>query len=377
LAESRRTYAESTLSLPPETDQEVREWLTTVLSAEELRSWKTTATGKLCVGADHLKTLGHVPAARPLLDIRGKDRLLQNFGHAFAERISPATGRIHCDFRIAAAKTGRFSSSKPNLQNLPARKAPKFRECIIADNDHVIAVADYGQIEVRVAAHNAQECRMTDILAAGGDFHTKNAAMILAVPESEITKEQRQMAKAVTFGVLYGMGPEGLAAYAYVVFRVKLTVDEAQRLLDSFFAAYPDLLPHLMRVWGQCKRDGYIRIMPSGRLIRREWEGWISKQDAFNWPIQGGAADCMLQAIPLVYRAFRMANIRGGLIATVHDELLAEVHCDDAAVAAEIMQREMTRAFEISFPGAPTTGLLEVGIGSNWRAAKEATKETS
>ena len=126
-----------------------------------------------------------------------------------------------------------------------------------------------------------------------------------------------------------------------------------------------------------CRRRGYIRIEPSGRIVRSEWEGgYLTYQQCCNLPIQGGAADLMLLAIQLVYRAFRQIGIDGGLIATVHDELIAEVTEDDAAVAAAIMHREMVRAFEISFPGAPTTGLLAVKCGRNWREAKAEDRPT-
>src|SRR5262249_673362 len=152
--------------------------------------------------------------------------------------ISPATQRVHCNFRIAAAKTGRFSSRNPNLQNLPSLKAPEFRQCIVADADNLLVVADYGQIEVRVAAHNSRDQALTEILAAGGDIHTANASLILGVPEDEITREQRQIAKAVTFGVLYGQQALGLAASAYVRFGVEMSVEEAQRAINGFFAAY-------------------------------------------------------------------------------------------------------------------------------------------
>ena len=371
LANARRSYVDLTGNPPPQTDNDVRRWLETVLTPDELVGWKKTESGQLCVDHDRLSAIGHIPAARPVLDMRAKERLLNNFGPKLAERISPATGRIHAGFRIAAAKTGRFSSSKPNLQNLPSIKAPEFRQCIVAGDGNLLVVADYGQIEVRVAAHNSRDPALTGILEAGGDIHTANAALILGIPESEVTKEQRQIAKAVTFGVLYGQQAPGLAASAYVRFGVELTVEEAQRAINGFFSAYPTLYRHLRYEASLSRRSGYVVIKPSGRLIRREWEGWISHQDACNWPIQGGAADCMLLAIPLVYRAFREANIRGGLIPTVHDELVAEVHRDDAEHTREIMQCEMTCAFEQSFPGAPTAGLLEIGIGSNWRTAKE------
>jgi DNA polymerase-1 len=208
--------------------------------------------------------------------------------------------------------------------------------------------------------------------SAGGDIHKATAARILRIPVDAVTEGQRQEAKAVSFGSLYGQRAQGLADSAYVRFKVEMTLAQAQMALDGFFTTYPDLHHHLQYNAWVCRRRGYIRIEPSGRIVRAEWEGGsLSYQQCCNLPVQGGAADLMLCAIPLVYRSFRKARINGGLIATVHDELVAEVAEHDTRAAAEIMHQEMVRAFEISFPGAPTTGLLEVKSGRNWQEAKQ------
>jgi DNA polymerase-1 len=215
------------------------------------------------------------------------------------------------------------------------------------------------------------------MFAAGGDIHKQSAARIAGIPVDAVTKDQRQQAKAVSFGSLYGQGAQGLADSAFARFGVELSPLEAQVALDGFFTAYPDLHRYLQHNAQICRRRGYVLIEPSGRRVRSEWEsGHISYQQCCNLPIQGAAADCMLLAIRPVYQQFRKAGIRGGLIATVHDELLADVHEDDVPAATEIMHREMTRAFEITFPGAPTTGLLEVNSGKNWREAKDPTTAT-
>jgi DNA polymerase-1 len=284
--------------------------------------------------------------------------------------VSPATGRIHASLLIAATKAGRFACRNPNLQNLP--RAPEFRQCIVAETGNTLIVADYSQIEMRVAAHISQDEALTHLFASGDDIHRASAARILGIPVDTVTDEQRQEAKAVSFGSLYGQGAQGLADSAYVRFKVEMSLAQAQSALDGFFTAYPDLHRHLQHNAQICRRRGYIRIEPSGRIVRSEWEGgYLSYQQCCNLPIQGGAADLMLLAIQLVYRAFRQIGIDGGLVATVHDELIAEVTEDAAAVAAAIMHREMVRAFEISFPGAPTTGLLAVKRGRNWREAKQ------
>jgi DNA polymerase-1 len=370
LAAARQFFMDITGSPPPQTDDETRTWLSGVLPADELADWKRTPSGKLSVDADHLSQLGHIPAARPLLDLRARERLLNTFGPKLIQHVSPATRRIHASFLIAATKAGRFSCRNPNLQNLP--RAPEFRQCIVAEKGNALIVADYSQIEMRVAAHISQDQALSHLFASGDDIHRASAARIIGIPVDEVTDEQRQQAKAVSFGSLYGQGAQGLADSAFVRFKVEMSLEQAQSALDGFFTAYPNLHRHLQHNVQICRRRGYIRIEPSGRIVRTEWEGgYLSYQQCCNLPIQGGAADLMLLAIQFVYRAFRKARIRGGLIATVHDELIAEVAADDATAAAEIMHREMVQAFEISFPGAPTTELLAVKSGRNWREAKE------
>jgi DNA polymerase-1 len=370
LAAARQAFLDITGTPSPQTDDETRQWLSGVLPADELEAWKRTPSGKLSVDADHLSQLGHVPAARPLLDLRARERLLNTFGPKLTQHVSPATRRIHASFLIAATKAGRFSCRNPNLQNLP--RAPEFRQCVVAEKGNALIVADYSQIEMRVAAHISQDEALTHLLASGDDIHRASAARIIGIPVDAVTDAQRQQAKAVSFGSLYGQGAQGLADSAYVRFKVEMSLEQAQSALNGFFTAYPDLHRHLQYNAQICRRRGYIRIEPSGRIVRSDWEGgYLSYQQCCNLPIQGGAADLMLLAIQLVYRAFRKAGIDGGLVATVHDELIAEVVEDDAAVAAALMHQEMVRAFAISFPGAPTTGLLAVKCGRNWREAKE------
>jgi DNA polymerase-1 len=369
LAKARHRYAELTGEPPPGTDADVRRWLEANLPAIELDRWRRTPSGQLSVDKDDLAKLGHLPAARPILDLRARERLLQTFGPKMAARVSPATGRIHASFLIAATKAGRFSCRNPNLQNLP--RDPAFRQCIVAEDGYILLCADYSQIELRVAAYESRDAGLTRVFAEGGDVHAESASRITGAPAWLVTKEQRQGAKAVSFGALYGQGAQGLADTAYARFGVEMDLADAQAALNGFFSAYPELHRHLQHNAQISQRRGYVRI-GCGRLVRAEWEfGRISYQQSCNLPIQGGAADLMLLAIKLVHQQFRKAGIRGGLIATIHDELLAEIRQDDAEISKEIMHREMTHAFELAFPGAPTTGLLTVNSGRNWKEAKE------
>jgi DNA polymerase-1 len=378
LASARRSYLELTGNPPPKTDEEVRSWVSGVLSPEELMAWKRTKEGGLCVDVNELGKLAHIPAARPVLDIRAKERLLTNFGANLTTKVSPATGRIHCSFWILGAKTGRFSSRDPNLQNLPSTKAPKFRECIVAEPGCLLVRADYGQIEIRVAAHRSQDTELTRQLAAGIDIHAANAARRLGVPIGEVPAIARKKAKSVAFGVLYAQSAEGLASTAFSQFGVHMSVEEAQNEIDDHRRTYPELHLYLHDHQTACRNRGYV-LTASGRVIRPNWD-WerLTRQDCANWPIQGDAADLMLAALRRVYWAFRKARIHGGLIATVHDELLAEVLEDDVSLTMEIMEFEMQNAFEIHFPGAPADKLIDINFGPTWSAAaKEKRKEAS
>jgi DNA polymerase-1 len=197
------------------------------------------------------------------------------------------------------------------------------------------------------------------------------------IPQDQIPKIERDKAKAVTFGSgLYGQSPEGLAATAFAQFRVKLTVEQAGEYQAIFHNAYPELFARQQEHYQECRQRGYV-LAASGRIIRpnSQWE-WVTKQDAYNWGIQADAADCMLRALAYVYWALAKARIRGGIIATVHDEILLEVHADDMSAALEIVQRQMVRAFEASFPGAPSgDAVVEIGHGPNWLAAAGKEKE--
>ena len=231
--------------------------------------------------------------------------------------------------------------------------------------------ADYSQIELRAAAYLSQDTELTRVFEEGGDVHAESASRITGAPTWLVTKEQRQEAKAVSFGALYGQGAQGLADTAFARFGVEMDLADAQAALNGFFSAYPELHRHLQYNHQISRRRGYVHI-GCGRLVRAEREyNHLTYQQCCNLPIQGGAADLMLLAIRLVHQQFRKAGIRGGLIATVRDELLAEIHQDDAGISKEILYRGMTRAFELTFPGAPTPGLLQVNSGRNWKEAKE------
>jgi DNA polymerase-1 len=297
-------------------------------------------------------------------------KLLSTFGAAFAAKVSPATGRLHTSYNLAATKAGRFSANGPNLQQLPSKRAPEFRRCIMAKPGHMLVGCDWNQVEVRAAAWVSGDPVLTELYPSGADLHSENAAMIAGVPLDKVTKEHRSAAKAVTFGALYGIGPARLAANAFANFGVEMTIDEAASALSSFFRRFRRLDAWRRSHADRCQQRGYIEI-GCGRVVEAAWEKWgISFPQCCNLPIQGICADAMLRAITLVHTRFLDAGIRGGLVATVHDELLVEVVEDDAESARDILQQTMVDAFEITFPGAPSNGVAAAAIGPTWADLK-------
>ena len=372
LAVARHEYAVLTGDPPPSKPDEVRAWLESVLDRDQLAHWpRTPADNRLMVGAAQLKRLAHVDSCRPVLRMLAAEKLLANFGAKLAAQVNPATGRIHAHYSIAGAKSGRFTCNHPNLQQLPSARAPEFRRCIVAAPGNLLVGCDYAQIELRAAAHVANDQNLTRVYQDGRDVHAETAAFVAGVPVDRVTRAQRQAAKAVNFGALYGQQAPGLVEYAFDAFDVVMSEREAQQALDRFTAAYPQLDQWKWDNYHRCKQRGYV-LIGCGRVVKADWEfeRRIRFTQACNLPIQGIAADCMLRAIRLVHAQLLAAKIRGGLIATIHDELVAEVAEDDAERARDILQAAMIEAFETTFPGAPSAGVAVATIGHNWAELK-------
>jgi DNA polymerase-1 len=371
LAVARRQYQETTKQIPPSSPNEVRAWLTMVLDINTLACRPRTETGMLSIESRHIKRLIHVETARPVLRILAHEKLLSTFGPTLAKQINPATGRLHAHYNIAGSKAGRFTCSNPNLQQLPSQRAPEFRRCIVAAPGDLLVGCDWNQIEVRAAAWLSGDAALTELYTEGRDLHAENASLIAGVPLAEVTKAMRQAAKPVTFGALYGIGPRSLAEDAFAHYGVEMTQAEAKHALDAFFWRFATLDRWRRDHAERCQARGYV-VIGAGRRAEAAWEpgGQLSFPQCCNLPIQGICADAMLRAIALVYARFNAAGIRGGLVATVHDELLAEVNAADAKGARELLQAAMVEAFTLTFPGAPMRGVAEAKIGSTWHEVK-------
>jgi DNA polymerase-1 len=372
LAEARRLYHATTGTAPPSTPNEVRAWLETVLDTAALPSWPRTENDLLSVRSHHLKRLTHIDSARPVLAILAHEKLLAVFGAKLVERINPATGRLHAHYLVAGAKSGRFTCSKPNLQQLPNARAPAFKRCIVAAPGNLLVRCDWNQIELRAAAWLSGDAELTGLYAEGRDLHRETAATIAGITPDDVTREQRQAAKAVNFGSVYGISPRGLTEYAFDSYGIVMAETEAAQALNAFFRRFAALDRWRQDNAQVSRAQGFVRI-GAGRIVEAAWEpsGRLTFQQCCNLPVQGICADAMLRAMVLVHRRWTATNIRGGLVASVHDELLCEAAEEDAERAGDLLQNAMIDAFVMTFPGAPTNGVATASIGRSWLDAQD------
>jgi DNA polymerase I len=361
--------------------------------------------------------------------IKTAEKLLSSFGTQLAARVSK-DGRLRASFNLAGAKTGRMRCSSPNLQNLP--RDPAFRNCFVASPGHVLVVGDYSSMELRAVAEIADDAMLRKDFADGFNPHRRLAASMFGIPESAVTPEQRQAAKPINFGVIYGAGAQGLAASAWAAYRIALTLQDAQAAKDRFLNRYRRVAAWMRSNADACQRKGVIAVGKHGRVIRAEWEGakdrgstsyrrnysdndddytddaegdgenggngyegedlnafYNNASDQYrqqssynqppsplrytlccNGPVQGGCADIIMRAMVLVERALAEAGIPGGLVLAVHDELVLEVPEAKAAEAAKLLDACMTRAFAEYFPDAPINRLVDIHVVRKWGDAK-------
>ena len=301
----------------------------------------------------------HLPGIASLLRIKETDKLLKAFGEPLRKLVSPVTGRLHPHFKVAAAKSGRWSANGPNIQQLPHNAAT--RGIIVAASGHVLVSADYSQMELRAAACISSDPELTHAYEEGLDVHGITAAAIAGVSVEAVTKEQRTAAKAANFGLIYGSGAAGLVASAWANYGIEMNIAEAAAMRDQFFAKYSVLGQWMRQHADRCQREGRI-VIGAGRVIEAAWKPFgIRYTLACNAPIQGACADCTMRAIIAVHQ-----RMPGVLVAQIHDELLAEVPEDKAEEAVVVLKEAMVEAFTATFPGAPTRDLVDAKIGRNW-----------
>ncbi|HEY4041421.1 MAG TPA: DNA polymerase I, partial [Rhodopila sp.] len=335
---------------------------------QKLPGGKRMKTGAWGTDSAVLQTLaeqGHELPNR-ILEWRQLAKLKSTYADSLVNDINPATGRVHTSFAMAVASTGRLSSNEPNLQNIPIRtdEGSRIRHAFIAEPGHVLLSADYSQIELRLLAHVADLAVLRDSFARGEDIHARTASEVFGVPMAGMDPMTRRRAKAINFGIIYGISGFGLAR------QLGITPGEAREYIARYFERYPGIRAYMERTKEEARIKGYV-VSPFGR---RCWVPGIAdkhaarrayaERQAINAPLQGGAADIIKRAMVRLPVALRAAGLRSRLLLQVHDELLLEAPEDEAEALAEVARRVMESAATLSVPL-----VVETGLGKTWAEA--------
>jgi DNA polymerase-1 len=285
---------------------------------------------------------------------------------ALPQQVNPETGRVHTSFNQTGSVTGRLASSEPNLQNIPIRSETgrQVRRAFVAAPGCVLISADYSQVELRIVAHIAQDEAMLAAFRADQDIHATTAAAIYNIPLEAVTKDQRRHAKAINFGLIYGMSPFGLTR------TTDLTLAEAENFVEAYFRRFPGVKTYLEQVRLQANQKGYVETLLGRRRyfpgLKNEKNPTVrnrEEREAINAPIQGTAADIIKLAMIRVPVALREKGLSGGMILQVHDELLLECPQEEVVETARVVKQVMESAYPLSIPLKTDTR-----IGKNWDA---------
>ncbi|WP_112197358.1 DNA polymerase I [Rahnella sp. NRRL B-41462] len=307
------------------------------------------------------------PLPKVILEYRGLAKLKSTYTDKLPLMINPQSGRVHTSYHQAVTATGRLSSSDPNLQNIPVRndEGRRIRQAFIAPKDYIILAADYSQIELRIMAHLSKDEGLLKAFAEGKDIHRATAAEVFGTPLEKVSGEQRRSAKAINFGLIYGMSAFGLSR------QLNIPRKESQRYMDLYFERYPGVLEYMERTRTQASEQGYVETLDGRRLylpdikssnaMRRKG----AERAAINAPMQGTAADIIKRAMISVADWLKQPDApRARIIMQVHDELVFEVHKDDVEVASEKIRNLMEASMTLAVPLK-----VDVGTGENWDQA--------
>ena len=277
-----------------------------------------------------------------------------------------ADGRIHTNFNQAVAATGRLSSNDPNLQNIPIRtfEGRRIRDGFVAEPGNVLMSADYSQVELRVLAHCCGASALVESFARGEDIHRRTASEVWKVAMDEVTPELRSAAKAINFGLLYGMSAFRLGQ------DLSISRQEAQQYMDDYFGRMPQVQEWIEATKAACRAEGYVETLFGRRRLIPEIHAkafndrMAGEREAVNTVVQGTAADIIKIAMIRVHKALREESLASRLLLQVHDELLLEVPKSEIGVVQELVTREMMAAADLIVPLA-----VNVGFGLNWNDA--------
>lgn len=340
---------------------------TILFEKQGIKPLKKTPGGAPSTSEEVLEELAlDYPLPKVILEHRGLAKLKSTYTDKLPLMINPKTGRVHTSYHQAVAATGRLSSTEPNLQNIPVRneEGRRIRQAFIAPDDYVIVSADYSQIELRIMAHLSRDKGLLTAFAEGKDIHRATAAEVFGLPLESVTGEQRRSAKAINFGLIYGMSAFGLSR------QLNIPRKESQKYMDLYFERYPGVLDYMERTRAQAKEKGYVETLDGRRLYLPDINSSNAarragaERAAINAPMQGTAADIIKRAMIAVDAWLQKDKPRVKMIMQVHDELVFEVHKDDVEAVTKKVHELMEGSMKLDVPL-----LVEVGSGANWDEA--------
>ena len=333
----------------------------------QLPAGKKTPTGQISTAEEVLQELAlDYPLPKLILEHRTLSKLKSTYTDRLPEQIHPRTNRVHTSYHQAVASTGRLSSSDPNLQNIPVRtpEGRRIRQAFIAEPGYLIVAADYSQIELRIMAHLSGDPDLLRAFAAGTDIHRATAAEVFGIAPEAVNAEQRRSAKAINFGLIYGMSAFGLAR------QLGIEHSAAQHYVDRYFSRYPGVKIYMDQTRDQAAQQGYVQTVFGRRLYlpdirsRNAQRRQAAERAAINAPMQGTAADIIKRAMLAVDHWLRESKFPARMIMQVHDELVFEVRADRVAEAGTSIAGLMTAAADLRIALE-----VDVGVGANWDEA--------
>ena len=333
----------------------------------ELPVVRKTPKGQPSTAEDVLQELAEdYELPRLILEHRSLSKLKSTYTDKLPEQICERTGRVHTSYHQAVTATGRLSSSSPNLQNIPIRteEGRRIRQAFIAPQGYSILAADYSQIELRIMAHISQDKGLLQAFADDQDIHQATAAEVFGVDLDEVSSEQRRSAKAINFGLIYGMSAFGLAK------QLGISRHEAQDYVDLYFDRYPGVKAYMDQTRAQASEKGYVETVFGRRLYlpdinaKQAQRRQYAERSAINAPMQGTAADIIKQAMLDVDGWLKREQPDARLIMQVHDELVLEVRAVEAEGVAETVRKLMSDASQLAVKLK-----VDAGIGRNWDEA--------
>jgi len=328
---------------------------------------KKTPKGQPSTAENVLQRLaGDFPIVQTILKYRTTAKLKTTYTDKLPLMVNQNTGRVHTSYHQAVTATGRLSSSNPNLQNIPIRtvEGRRIRQTFIAPNGFQILAADYSQIELRIMAHNSQDPGLLDAFQAGLDIHQATAAEIFAVDLESVSAEQRRSAKAINFGLIYGMSAFGLTR------QLGITRGDAQEYIELYFARYPQVKIYMDAIRKQARESGFVETVFGRRLYlpdidsRNYQRRQYAERSAINAPMQGTAADIIKKAMIDLERQLVEESIDAKIIMQVHDELVLEVKDNSVDAVSELVTEAMGKAADLD-----VVLKVDLGVGENWDQA--------